>query len=293
MIFNNQYYEDFFNEFGYIRHDFLSQGEIDGLSDVFLNYLKMNGDVIDFAKNLGYYISVFDSNLEKRKYINSVLKEIFSNKVEDLLNGYKILYGNFMYKEAGGKEIEVHQDFSFVDEKKYTAFNLWIPLQDTSPFNGGFHLIESSNKLFNSYRSSTIPHNLTHYNEAFKKLMKPIDVKAGEGLLFDHRLFHYSTPNQSDKIRIAVQMVLIPEDATPVMYYYRPESDKNNLEVYEITEDFLLTKNLWSNPSESLKLIGKTPYEKIPDAKTILKQLNADSSVISPLQRIKNFFQYV
>ena len=293
MIFTDEHNNLFFNKFGYIKYPFLSQNEIDYLSEVFLSYIKMDGDVIDFAKNLGYYISVFDSNLEKRNYINNILKEVFYHKVDQLLNDYKILYGNFMYKQQGGHEIEVHQDFSFVDEKKFTAFNLWVPLQDTSSFNGGFHLIESSNKLFNSYRSSTIPHNLTHYNEAFKKLMKPVDVKAGEGLLFDHRLFHYSTPNQSEKVRIAVQMVLIPKEATPVMYYYRPESDKNNLEVYEITEDFLLTKNLWTNPTDSLRLIGTTPYEKIPDAKSILKQLNAEHSALSPFQRIKNFFQHV
>jgi hypothetical protein len=293
MLFKDDQHTKFFNEFGYIRSDFLQPDEIKQLTDVFLNYLSMGGEVIDFAKNLGYYISVFDSNLEKRSYINNVLKEVFTDKVDQLLTDYKILYGNFMYKEAGGKEIEVHQDFSFVDEKKYTAFNLWIPLQDTTAYNGGFHLIESSNKLFNSYRGSTIPHNLTHYNEAFKKLMKPVDVRAGEGLLFDHRLFHYSTPNQADAVRIAVQMVLIPKEATPVMYYYRPEIDKHNLEIYEITEEFLLTKNLWSNPTETLKLIGKTPYEIIPDAKTILKNLQPDKGIRQPFKLFKKIFSNV
>ncbi len=218
------------------------------------------------------------------------MKDVFTNKIEILLNDYKILYGNFMYKAAAGKEIEVHQDFSFVDEKKYTAFNLWVPLQDTIAFNGGFHLIESSNRLFNSYRGSTIPHNLTHYNEAFKKLMKPVDVKAGEGLIFDHRLFHYSTPNLSDKVRLAVQMVLIPKAATPVIYYYRPEKDKNNLEIYEVTEDFLLTKNLWSDPSQQLQYIGKTPYEKIPDAKEILQKLNPDKGIMQSFKLFKKSF---
>jgi hypothetical protein len=293
MIFRKQADEDFFNRCGYIQHSFLGLDEINALQKAFITYNNMNGEVIDFAKELGYYISVFDSNTEKRKYINDTLKNIFTPKVEALMNNYTILYGNFMYKEAGGKEIEVHQDFSFVDEKKYTAFNLWIPLQDTNPENGGFHLIESSNKLFNSYRSSTIPHNLTHYNEAFKKLMKAVDVKAGDGLLFDHRLFHYSTPNRSDKIRIAVQMVLIPKEATPVMYYYEPQKDKKNLSVYEMTENFLLTKNLWSNPTDYLRKIGETPYEKIPDAGSILRQLQPEDNTPKPLKLLKKLFGHV
>lgn len=293
MIFLDARHNETFEKFGYIRDTFLNDEEIKNLQSVFHTYLNTEGEIIDFAKNLGYYISVFDSNLEKRAFINEELKKVFSEKIEHLLNNYKILYGNFMYKDAGGKEIEVHQDFSFVDEKIFTAFNLWVPLQDTAPENGGFHLIEASNKLFNSYRGATIPHNLTHYNEAFKKLVKPVEVKAGEGLLFDHRLFHYSTPNQTDNIRVAVQMVVIPKEATPIMYYYQPQKDKHHLEIYEITEDFLLTENLWSDPTQKLKMIDKIPYESIPDARSILKKLNAPEEGNSPIQFLKKLFSNV
>lgn len=292
MIFNNLKDNEQFEASGYIKSCFLNTHELETLKKAYSAYISMDGGVIDFAKNLGYYISVFDSNIEKRKFINTILKELFTPKIEQLLNGYKILYGNFMYKEAGGKEIEVHQDFSFVDEKKYTAFNLWVPLQDTTVFNGGFQLIERSNKLFNSYRSATIPHNLTHYNEQFKKLMQPIDVAAGDGLLFDHRLFHYSGPNHANTTRVAVQMVVIPKAAVPVMYHYDPQKDKTKLSIYEITEDFLLTHNLWSNPTEYLNKIGETAYEEIPNAKDILKQIQPGNTSTF-LQTIKKYFGYV
>ena len=291
MIFSDRVQEEHFLQKGYIKDTFLTELEIQELNSCYNHYIELGGDVIPFAKSLGYYISVFDSNLERRKLIDTKLKQIFLKKVEEIMPDYTILYGNFMTKSPNGKEIEVHQDFSFVDEKKHTAFNFWVPLQDTTAQNGGFHLIEGSHHLFNSYRCATIPHNLTHYNEEFKKHMQDIPVKSGDGLIFDHKLFHYSSPNHTDKVRIAVQMVLVPKDVVVVTYYYRPEIDSNNLEVYEITTDYLLTDNLWTDPKGKLKLVGKVPYEKIPDARSILKTLNKENK--SLLQRIKKIFQHV
>jgi ectoine hydroxylase-related dioxygenase (phytanoyl-CoA dioxygenase family) len=193
-----------------------------------------------------------------------------------------------MIKYPGDGEIEVHQDFSHVDEKLYTAFNLWCPLQDTDPANGGFFLIRKSNKLINSYRSATIPHNLTHYNELFKKMMEPIAVKAGQGLLFDHRLFHYSSPNTSNRARVAVQMVVIPAAATPVFYQYDPVRDPYKLNIYELTEEFLLTKNMWQG-TDGLKKIGTTDYEKIPDAGDILRKMGVPVKRPNFLKRILGY----
>lgn len=122
--------------------------------------------------------------------------------------------------------------------------------------------------------------------------MQPIDVAAGDGLLFDHRLFHYSGPNHANTTRVAVQMVIIPKAAVPVMYHYDPQKDKTKLSIYEITEDFLLTHNLWSNPTEYLNKIGETAYEEIPNAKDILKQIQPGNTSTF-LQTIKKYFGYV
>jgi ectoine hydroxylase-related dioxygenase (phytanoyl-CoA dioxygenase family) len=281
--------ERLLDEKGYYHDNFLSETEVDFLLQKYIEYSSIPSKTIDFAQNLGYYISVFDENIEKRKFINTVLKNIFTEKLKSILPNYKILYGNFMTKEPNGSEIEVHQDFSFVDEKKNAAYNFWIPLQYTDCHNGGFHLIEGSHHAFNSYRSASIPHNITHYNELFKSIMQPVPVEAGDGLIFDHRLFHYSSKNLSTKTRIAVQMVLIPENCTPVMYYYNPDSDKKNLSVYEISEEYLLANNLWQKP-EGLRLLYKTPYEKIPDGKSIYNKLNGEQTD-SFLFKIKSIFQ--
>ena len=163
-------------DLGYIQDRFLNTDEVNNLIDIYNQYVLFGGERIEFAKHLNYYVSSFDSNIVRRKYINDILKNLFEKKIMHLFTEYKFLTGNFITKNPNDKEIEVHQDFSHVDEKKYTAFNFWLPLQYTDAQNGGFHLIEGSHKLFNSYRSATIPHNLTHYNSEFKKL--PIRIIA-------------------------------------------------------------------------------------------------------------------
>ena len=290
MIFRDPAQQQYFDENGFVAGHFLSPEELDTLRQAYRDYAAMGGQPIDFAKGLKYHISVFDSNLQRRAFADKVIKSIFEPKVRDLLPGYRILTCNFMTKSPGDGEIEVHQDFSHVDEKKYTAFNLWCPLQDTDTNNGGLYLIRGSNKLFNSYRSATIPHNLTHYSDTFKKYLEPIPVKAGDGLLFDHRLFHYSSPNTSGQMRLAVQMAVIPSEATPVMYRYEPEQDPEHLQVYELTEDFLLTSNLWEG-RDGLNFMGTVPYEKIPDAREIRRKLIDRSG--SPFKLIEKILSYV
>lgn len=296
MIYKDTYNQDLFDKNGYTAHNLLDETELNSLKDLYRNYLYIPGEVIDYAQSLGYYISVFDKSIERKQLVDASLKKILTPKINEILNAYTILTGNFMTKEPGGKEIEVHQDFSFVDEKMHTAFNLWIPLQDTSAANGGLFVLEGSHRLFNSHRSATIPHNLTHYHEQFKPMMNELPVKAGEGLLFDHKLFHYSSVNASDQVRVAVQVVLIPKQVTPRMYYYDPKTDSKNLTMYAIDENYLLNNNLWEKP-HGLKDLGKVPYEKIPDAEDILyavkKQIPINTGQYKFIKTIKKCLEFL
>ena len=86
-------------------------------------------------------------------------------------------------------------------------------------------------------------------------------------------------------------MVVIPKAATPVMYYYNPQKDKTKLSIYEITEYFLLTHNLWSNPTEHLNKIGETNYEEIPNAKAILQKIQSNNKSTF-FQTIKYYLGY-
>src|SRR5262249_42191186 len=125
-----------------------------------------------------------------------------------------------------------------------------------------------------SHRSASAPDTLTRYNETLKRYMIPTPVKAGTGLLFDHRLFHYSPVNDSTRWRPAVQLVVIPQEAEPVIMRYDKAKDPDNLQVCRIDEAYLMEENLWQ-PQRELPVVGSKPYVPLPSESEIVARVEA------------------
>jgi hypothetical protein len=269
-IFGDQRVQDSFDRLGYVVADLLDSGERAELLGLFDRTVRGERNTYPNFRSLRYYISIFDQDVDKRKLVDRAAKQIFGDKIERLMLDYRILLCNFMAKEPGGVgEIQVHQDFSFVDEDSYTGFNLWVPLEDTDVGNGCFYMLPGSHRLLRSSRSASAPDTLTKYNEMLKRYMVPKPIKAGSGILFDHRLFHYSPDNASDRWRPAVQLVLIPKEAEPVMLHYDRERDPEHLLVRRIEEDYLTEENIW-NPARELQVVGRKPYIPLPGEAELL-----------------------
>jgi hypothetical protein len=81
--------------------------------------------------------------------------------------------------------------------------------------------------------------------------MQTLNMKAGEALIYDHRLFHASYPNKTDDLRVATVFGIIPQDAQ--MYYYFGDGDAVN--VYESSVDFFMEGNIQKGP-EVLKKVN-------------------------------------
>ena len=164
------------------------------------------------------------------------------------------------------------QDFTFVDEERFAGFNLWIPLEDTDLSNGCFYMVPGSHRLLRSYRAASVPDTLTKYNETLKRYMVPKPIKAGTGLLFDHRLFHYSPDNQSDRWRPAVQLVVIPAEAEAVLLQYDKDRDPGQLMVRRVNENFLTERNLWESVKDR-EIVGRKPYIRLPEEAELVRMV--------------------
>lgn len=283
QVFRDSAQQALFDDRGYVFHDFLNPQQVERLRAIYASTAGAGRETYDFASKLSYYISVFDKSPEHRKAANDEISALFAGLLGDVLIDYRILCCNFMVKAAGGGEIQAHQDYTWVDETKHVAFNLWVPLQDTDGGNGCFHLIPGSHRFIeNSYRASTIRETLVAHNQALKAYMVPIPVPAGRGIIFDHRLFHYSPDNLSDVPRVAAQLVLIPNEAQPVIAHVRPE-DPDHVRLLAIADDSYLTENnLWDIDPEGLAEIAERPFRKLPDQDELLKIVRQHASDSSP-----------
>ena len=69
-------------------------------------------------------------------------------------------------------------------------------------------------------------------------------MKKGQAIVFDHKLIHYSPPNRSEQVRVAIQSVLKPRQAAAVHYVFDQATER--VRAYRIDKEFILNNDLWS-----------------------------------------------
>ncbi len=242
-------------EKGYVIVPFLNQEEIDSL--LFFFEAGRNNQEESFA-------TFAINSYEHRKAVNDEIIKIFSRSFKCLFRGYKPFWGNFFIKSPGSSAMPCHADLQFVKEPENISLNIWCPLTDTTTTNGTLGIVPYSHQVINQIRGTNI-------TDAYRKNAKeietafglPLELKAGEAICYDHRLLHYSLPNQTINTRVAATLVAVPEGVALHHYYAEQEGDRAVYK-YEINtvEDFLRTAFLG-------KPLHLTAAEKIADYKPV------------------------
>jgi ectoine hydroxylase-related dioxygenase (phytanoyl-CoA dioxygenase family) len=242
-IFRCEDDERFFRHNGYVVFDLLDAPAIKEILSFYAAEFETTRAVYPFAKSLPYYISIFDQDNEHKQRVDSLVSRFVTTKIDALMFDYEVFYSNFMIKFPRDGEIEAHQDFNFVDESKHTAFNLWCPLVDTSIENGGLFVIPGSHLVFRTQRGPNLPKALTQYNQLLRRYAKFISLREGQAIIFDHKLVHYSPPNNTDHTRVAIQSVLKPRESPALQYYFA--DDTREVQAFQVDKEFILATNLW------------------------------------------------
>ncbi len=230
---------------GFAVIQFLDKSKVDELLSFYFQF--HNNDIP------GFYASVFSENIPLRQEITQKIKSIYMPIVEEHFINHKLIGGIFIVKTEKEKErLHPHQDWGFIDEDKYRAFNIWVPLVDVNEENGAMRVTAKSHLWSKNYRGPKIPDTFTNKQEEIWQNMQTMNLKAGEALIYDARLFHASFPNQTTSQRIATVFGAIPNDV-PMIHYV---GDNEYVDVYESNEDFFLGSNI-NKGAEVLKKIGR------------------------------------
>ena len=84
----------------------------------------------------------------------------------------------------------------------------------------------------------------------------PIELKAGEALVWDHRLIHFSRPNLSQYPRLAFTLIMVPEGVEVFHCFERNGLQSDHIEIYAVNTD-LYFSNIIGQPPIGVKQIGR------------------------------------
>ena len=197
------------------------------------NYKGNQNTAID---QQSFHVTFFDSNLEYKQKVFNYITSKFKGISRSLLNNYKCAQANVFLKPTGSGFVYPHQNLTITDEAKYTSLSFWLPLQDTDYENGTVCLVPGSQNDFVKYRNTHIYWPYVNYFKegAGLKYFTPINIKAGELLIIDDRIIHYTPINRSGSDRWVIHAVWTPDEA-PV-WFCDPKNDE--VKIYEVVDNF-------------------------------------------------------
>jgi ectoine hydroxylase-related dioxygenase (phytanoyl-CoA dioxygenase family) len=271
QVFKAKANEESFREHGYVVVDLLGEEAVGDLWSFYTETFQTKRPVVPYARQLPYYISIFDADSAYKRRVDEQISGYVVQEIPSWLADYEVFYSNFMIKFPGDGQIEAHQDFNFVDESQHTAFNLWCPLVDTGLQNGGLFVIPGSHQVFRTQRGPNLPKALTEYNDTLKKYGRLIPLRKGQAIIFDHKLVHYSPPNRTGEVRVAVQSVLTPREAPAVHYVFDAPTAK--VRAYRIDKEFILTNDLWATDISRRELDHEEDLIPFPAADEVTRKL--------------------
>lgn len=194
-----------------------------------------------------------------RKYLTPGVEKYFLTDKIDFISGV-----HQIKPPTSKSKLNPHQDSSHVEEDKFLSVYVWCPVDDTNLQNGPLHILPGSHKLGNAHRSlnvpwefNTIPHYLIMY-----RFMKPLIVKAGQAVIFHSAMIHSSSPNKTDKYRLAVNTFIKPKASPYCHFYTDAQTPKGMVDVFYVTPEFFYTERITERPSANYPVQRHEPLRK-------------------------------
>ena len=257
-----------FQRDGYVEIPFITPEEVAALKQQFYDTLPNSGGQITAGETgvegagfITYDFTFIDKNIEYKKEVFRIITEYFKPHVEKWLADYKPIIANYIRKKTDTGEVPLHQNWAFADERKVCTVSIWCPLVDSFVENGTLQVVPGSHKRFGEIRGPMIPWELDGIkNEIISDYLVPMNLKAGNAVVLDDSIVHYSAINKTNDLRLAIQLILIPEEVPSIHYHMNPSQSMEDVNVLEVDHDFYMQFNPWKQP-EGAKVVRQFKYQ--------------------------------
>lgn len=230
-IFKNEEYQRRFDEDGFVKIPLLSESQVDELAQMRMHYFPDKGSV--------FFSSSYLDDFALKTEISDKICQVISESLAEHFTNFRLIGAAYLIKGCGKhSEMPMHQDWTIVDEHRFYAANVWIPLTDTDEENGTLELMKGSHKWNEALRAPTLPMSFEGLEEKLKSKLTLVPARKGEVIILNQATIHYSKPNMTDEIRPAITTGLISEKA-PLKFHYW-DKERNQIEEFAQEDDFLL-----------------------------------------------------
>jgi len=238
-----------FERDGYVVVDFFDDSEVCRLLEI---WESLPGDLggVPFSN------TIMSRDVEYRQKVHEQVAGVFHKATDALLDQYRICLCSFNAKQSQdeGGVVQLHQDWTFVDESRYQAIGIWCPLVEVGKENGCLCVVPGSHRLNSRPRGFYEPFP---YNELLPRLERDylvqIPMKAGQAFAYTQTLFHSSPPNRSDRLRLAAGALAIPDKSKLRFLIRDRQENPQQLTVYQVADDFYRNYLFGSRPDDSLR----------------------------------------
>jgi len=263
-IFLSDEHQQTFERQGFIVLPFLTELEVAKL-DAFFDELhpELHGS--------GFFSGSYSNDFHYKKRASDGIVKVFGRGYAEVFTDYAPFGGAFLYKVPGeNSALAAHQDWTIVDESQHVALNCWVPLCDVTMENGPLMIMPGSHyDRHHVVRAPTVPFFFSGNDDLVMQQLVPMEVKAGTAVILNQSVIHYSPPNHSGRVRKAITAGI--KSAGAQMYFHYREPDREELEVREMDDDFLIRFENFAEAIMQRPTMG-TPIGHIPYVSPILER---------------------
>lgn len=273
-VFNNGELETVFRKQGYVSVPFMNAAELIALKEELQSLQPSDSFKGQQETEIGkqtFHVTFFDKDVNYKQQVFDLVRLKFKNIAQRLLNNYVCAQANVFLKQPHSGFVYPHQNLTITDETNFTSVSFWMPLQDTDIENGTICLVPGSQNDFVKYRNTHIYWPYVKFFKEGKGLnyFKPISVKAGDLLIIDDRIIHYTPINTSSIARWVLHALWKPAEAP--LWFCNPDKDK--VEIYEVNDSFWQFHLPGTMPTKNFPVKTITNTEIIYSEKELEKKL--------------------